>query len=62
MASGKVGVDKTTVAVNLALALTRIGRRIALLAADLDAADVPLMIGIRTPADAPDSHVSSEAH
>ena len=62
MASVKVGVDKTTVAVNLALALTRIGRRIALLDADLDAADVPLMIGIRTPADAPDSHVSIEAH
>ena len=62
MASGEGGVGKTTVAVNLALALTRAGRRIALLYAGLDAADVPLMIGIRTPADAPDSHVGIEAH
>ena len=52
VASGKGGVGKTTVAVNLALALGRAGRRVALLDADLYGPNVPLMLGIRRTSEA----------
>ena len=45
VASGKGGVGKTTVAVNLAIALTRMGRSIGLLDADVYGPNVPLMLG-----------------
>lgn len=49
--SGKGGVGKTTVAVNLAIALSRIGERTGLLDADVYGPNVPLMMGVRdTPA------------
>ena len=41
VASGKGGVGKTTVAVNLALALTAQGQRAGLVDADLYGPDVP---------------------
>ena len=44
--SGKGGVGKTTVAVNLALALQRLGHRTALLDADVYGPNVPLMLGV----------------
>jgi ATP-binding protein involved in chromosome partitioning len=47
VASGKGGVGKTTVAVNLALALTAQGRRTGLIDADLYGPDVPRMMGLR---------------
>jgi ATP-binding protein involved in chromosome partitioning len=47
VASGKGGVGKSTVAVNLALALTRQGQRVGLLDADVHGPDVPLMLGVR---------------
>jgi ATP-binding protein involved in chromosome partitioning len=47
VASGKGGVGKTTVAVNLALALTAAGRRVGLVDADLYGPDVPRMMGLR---------------
>jgi ATP-binding protein involved in chromosome partitioning len=47
VASGKGGVGKTTVAVNLALALSAAGRRVGLVDADLYGPDVPRMMGLR---------------
>jgi ATP-binding protein involved in chromosome partitioning len=51
VASGKGGVGKTTVAVNLALALAAQGRRVGLVDADLYGPDVPRMLGLRRRAD-----------
>jgi ATP-binding protein involved in chromosome partitioning len=47
VASGKGGVGKTTVAVNLALALAAAGQRVGLVDADLYGPDVPRMLGLR---------------
>jgi len=44
--SGKGGVGKTTVAVNLALAMARLGHRVGLLDADVYGPNVPLMLGV----------------
>jgi ATP-binding protein involved in chromosome partitioning len=52
VASGKGGVGKTTVAVNLALALTAQGKRTGLIDADLYGPDVPRMMGLRRRAEA----------
>jgi ATP-binding protein involved in chromosome partitioning len=51
IASGKGGVGKTTVAVNLALALAASGVRAGLVDADLYGPDVPRMLGLRRRAD-----------
>jgi ATP-binding protein involved in chromosome partitioning len=45
VASGKGGVGKTTIAVNLALALAKFGNKVGLLDADVYGPNVPIMLG-----------------
>ncbi len=64
VASGKGGVGKSTVSVNLAVALAGAGARVGLLDADIYGPSIPLMMGIhRAPDITPDQRIIPlEAH
>lgn len=48
IASGKGGVGKTNVSVNLAMAMNDLGKKVMLMDADLGLANVDVMLGVRT--------------
>ena len=63
VSSGKGGVGKSTVAVNLALALARQGKRVGIMDADVYGPNLPLMLGVdAAPAVRDEKIIPLEAH
>lgn len=63
VSSGKGGVGKSTVAVNIAIALAKQGKRVGIMDADIYGPNLPLMLGVdAAPAVRDDKIIPLEAH
>ena len=63
ISSGKGGVGKSTVAVNLAVALVKQGAKVGLMDADMYGPNIPMMMGIRKPPEQKDGKLlPAESH